>query len=266
MSYESASPLGKKVAFAQNYDASLLFPIPREETRKNFKLEALPFHGRDLWYAYEFSWLNLKGKPENAILEFSFPSSSKYLIESKSFKLYLNSFYQTRFDGTLEIEKILKRDLEEATSAQVDIRFLSKIDFQEPNGECIDQEDVTIDSYEYNPNYLIALEKEVEESLFSHLLRSTCPVTGQPDWATVHFKYRGKEIDRKALLQYVISFRDHREFHELCVERMFIDIMRKCAPKKLSVYARYTRRGGLDINPFRSNFEMQPGSWRCYRQ
>ncbi len=253
------SPLGQQTAYSSYYDASLLFPIPRSESRKLLNIEShIPFYGYDVWTGYELSWLNLKGKPEVAVAEFLIPANSANIIESKSFKLYLNSINQTKFSSFEEVKNVLAEDLSEAAKADVTInmhnlRESSLLVDCTYGSTCIDDLDIEVDTYHPNAEYLIADDAiVVNESLCSHLLKSNCPVTGQPDWASVFIDYSGAKINRENLLRYVISFREHQDFHEHCVERIYSDILRQCKPHSLSVYARYTRRGGLDINPFRS--------------
>lgn len=262
----SHGPLGQSVAYASQYDPSLLFPIARSHNRAALNLTAgsLPFTGVDLWNAYELSWLDAKGKPRVAMATFSVPADSPNIIESKSFKLYLNSFNQTRLVNSAALRGRLERDLSAAAGAPVGLDFFlpqrfSELQMGELDGIYIDKLDIEIDTYEPAPELLRTRAGDVvEETLASRLLKSNCPVTGQPDWATVQIRYRGKPIDRESLLRYVVSFRQHAEFHEHCVERIFSDIMQACCPEQLTVYARYTRRGGLDINPWRSNFEAAP--------
>lgn len=268
-----SSPLGKTSEYISVYSPSLLSPIPRAEARAELGLKSgeLPFDGADLWTAYEISWLNQKGKPLVAIGYFSVPSDSPCLIESKSFKLYLNSFNQSRFDDLEQVRQLMQADLSTAAEApvEVDLKLLSDASevLGQWQGENIDQLDVEITDYEPNPDFLTTTgEQLVEEVLYSDLLKSNCPVTGQPDWASVMVKYQGTAIDREGLLKYIISFREHQGFHESCVERMFMDIMNRCAPQKLTVAARYTRRGGLDINPYRSNCGERMKNLRLLRQ
>lgn len=269
------SPLGQAVAYASRYDASLLFPIARAQGRAELGLDgALPFHGVDLWNAYELSWLDLRGKPQVALAEFRVPASSPAIVESKSFKLYLNSFNQERIGDAQALGVVLARDLSAAAGAPVEVivtppeRF-AQVRVAELDGESIDAIDVAIDDYgPPNAAHLRLADDagEVEESLTSNLLKSNCPVTGQPDWASVQIRYAGPRIDRAGLLRYLVSFREHAGFHEQCVERIYVDLMRRCAPARLEVHARYTRRGGLDINPWRGSHERTPPNPRGARQ
>jgi 7-cyano-7-deazaguanine reductase len=260
------APLGHHVAYPAQYDPALLFPIERAANRAALGLAAaqpLPFHGADIWTAYELSWLNARGKPLVAMAVFTIPADSPRLVESKSFKLYLNSFNQTRLDDESLLRERLARDLGAAVGAPVKLDLIAPRDFArqtiaELEGADLDALDVAIDTYQPAPELLrhAAGSRDgdaVEETLVSRLLKSNCPVTGQPDWASVQIRYRGRAIDREALLKYIVSFREHAGFHEHCVEQIHTDIMRACAPAELTVYARYTRRGGLDINPWRSN-------------
>lgn len=254
------STLGQSVAFPSSYDAGLLFPIPRTEARAKLGLdEALPFVGVDLWNAYELSWLDLRGKPQVALAEFRVPATSPNLVESKSFKLYLNSFAQERLANADALRATLIADLSAAAGAPVSVSLIAPTSPQAfpvsvLPGELIDGVAITIEHYGPPLPELLKSDAQetVEETLVSHLFRSNCPVTGQPDWASLQIAYTGPRIDRAALLRYLCSFRTHSDFHEACVERIFLDLRTRCAPAKLSVYARFTRRGGLDINPFRA--------------
>lgn len=262
----SHGPLGQSVSYVSQYDPTLLFPIARSHNRAALNLadDKLPFTGVDLWNAYELSWLDAKGKPRIAMATFSVPADSPNIIESKSFKLYLNSFNQTRLVNSAALRGRLERDLSAAAGAPVGLDFFlpqrfSELQIGELDGIYIDKLDIEIDTYEPAPEVLRTRPGDmVEETLASRLLKSNCPVTGQPDWASVQIRYRGAPIDRESLLRYIVSFRQHAEFHEHCVERIYTDIMHACRPELLTVYARYTRRGGLDINPWRSNFESAP--------
>lgn len=251
------SPLGKKMTYTSQYQRELLFPIPREVQRAEIGISnQLPFKGFDIWNAYELSWLNEKGKPIVALGEFRFPCESPNLIESKSFKLYLNSFNNTRFASTAAVGAILQCDLSEASGDDVDVDLIMVHDnhsiIPSFSGICLDQQDIECDTYLVDPSFLKTESDVTTETVYSDLLKSNCLVTGQPDWGSVLIDYTGPKINHEGLLQYIVSFRDHHEFHEQCVERIFMDILRECRPEKLTVIARYTRRGGLDINPFRS--------------
>lgn len=273
--YEAALPLGKATEYRSEYDPQLLCPFPRQVKRDVIGVtDALPFHGYDIWNAYELSWLNAKGKPIVAMGEFHLPCESANLIESKSFKLYLNSFNQTRFADFTQVEERMLADLSAAAGATVRVRLLDSDRFATEQisplpGDCIDGLDIEVDEFALNPSLLEDAAdalRPVEESLHSHLLKSNCLVTSQPDWGSVLIRYHGGRIDREALLRYLVSFRQHNEFHEQCVERIFVDLLRYCQPQRLTVYARYTRRGGLDINPFRSNYETRIANLRMARQ
>ncbi len=270
------SPLGKTSAYCTQYAPELLFPIPRQQKRDELGLTGdLPFFGVDIWNAYEISWLNMRGKPQVAIATITAPADSPNIIESKSFKLYLNSFNQTRLANNEALLELLKKDLSAGFGAPVHIVLtpqegFSGLQMGELEGLLLDRLDVEIDSYSPQPGLLKTVQDEqapVEEKLVSHLLKSNCLVTGQPDWASVQIHYVGKQIEQEGLLKYLIGFREHNEFHEQCVERIFVDILKQCAPTRLAVYARYTRRGGLDINPWRSNFSgARPPNLRGARQ
>ncbi|MFB9133464.1 NADPH-dependent 7-cyano-7-deazaguanine reductase QueF [Vibrio olivae] len=258
--------LGQKTDYASEYDPSLLQPVPRSLNRDDLDLgESLPFKGCDIWTLYELSWLNQHGLPQVAVGEVTIPATSAHLIESKSFKLYLNSFNQTRFDDWQQVEKTLTDDLSVCAGEPVKV-VLNHVQHytQQPivtmQGECIDEQDIEIADYQFNPAYLenATSDQQVTESLHSHLLKSNCLITNQPDWGSVEIQYQGRKINREALLRYIVSFREHNEFHEQCVERIFTDIMKYCQPTSLTVYARYTRRGGLDINPYRSTQQAEP--------
>ena len=267
--------LGKQVDYEFEYNPDLLQGVPRSLSRDTLNLagSGLPFDGIDTWTGYELSWLNLKGKPNVAILECHVPITSKNLIESKSFKLYLNSFNQTKFASAEDVQQVLQADLSACAGEPVEVKLIlpeqfSSLQFQEFNGTLLDSLDVEIDQYSPNTQYLTVAKNEtgVQETLVSHLLKSNCLITSQPDWASIQVRYEGKAIEHEGLLKYLISFRQHNEFHEQCVERIYNDIMKHCQPDKLTVCARYTRRGGLDINPFRSNYEAPYANHRQARQ
>lgn len=262
----SGLTLGKATAYASQYDPSLLQPVPRSLNRNDLNLgETLPFQGCDIWTLYELSWLNSKGLPQVAIGEVRIPATSANLIESKSFKLYLNSFNQSRFQDWQTVQTHLINDLSACAGENVAVQLFSLDHYtNQPivsmQGECIDQQEIEIEHYQFDASLLEqATDTDiVTETLHSHLLKSNCLITNQPDWGSVEITYHGPKIQREALLRYIVSFREHNEFHEQCVERIFHDLCRYCQPKQLTVFARYTRRGGLDINPFRSTEQSSP--------
>ena len=264
------SPLGREVAYPSAYDAGLLHPIPRRHGRTSIGIggAALPFVGHDRWHAYELSWLDGQGKPRVATASLQVPADSPNLIESKSLKLYLNSLNASRFSDDAEVRALLAADLSAVAGAQVTVD-LGLPPVLAPAGVSIDAADIAIDQYGPPDARLLSANagEVVEETLHSELLKSNCPVTGQPDWADLTVAYRGPRIDREGLLRYVVGFRDHAEFHEQCVERIFVDLTARCRPERLSVEARYTRRGGLDINPWRATAGYPPPqSGRAPRQ
>jgi len=266
------SQLGKVSTYADRYDASLLFPLPRAPKRHEIGITgAIPFMGCDLWTAFELSWLNPRGKPQVAIAHITVPCESTHIVESKSFKLYLNSFNNTNFESADAVRDTIRRDISAAlwqggaVQASAGVRLVLPEQFgreplQELDGVNLDRLDVECTHGQPAPELLKAAfdEKPVEETLVSHLLKSNCLVTGQPDWGSVQIRYSGPQIDQEGLLRYIVSFRNHNEFHEQCVERIYMDVMQRCKPARLTVYARYTRRGGLDINPWRSSHPQQP--------
>jgi 7-cyano-7-deazaguanine reductase len=275
------SGLGKPSAYSDQYDPSLLFPISRLPRRAELGLHgAMPFFGADLWTIFELSWLTPRGKPQVAIAHVTVPCETPQMVESKSFKLYINSFSNSRFAGPEEVTARLRADISELvwrgapTQSSVGVRLLMPEVFdrepvQEMDGVNLDRLDIECTHYTPVPELLTAAfdEQPVQEVLTSHLLKSNCLVTGQPDWGSVQIRYSGPQIDQGALLRYLVSFRNHHEFHEQCVERIFMDLWRHCRPVKLAVHARYTRRGGLDINPFRTSHPMAlPPNVRTARQ
>ncbi len=275
------SQLGKASAYVDQYDASLLFPIPRATSRAEIGVTGSPrFFGADLWTAYELGWLNLRGKPQVALAHILVPCESTHIIESKSFKLYLNSFNNTRFTDADEVKARIRADISAAlwqggpVMSSVGVKLLGPELFgseliHELDGLNLDRLDIECTRYTPAPELLRAAfdEQPVSEVLVSNLLKSNCLVTGQPDWGSVQISYSGPQIDQEGLLQYIVSFRNHNEFHEQCVERMFMDIWMRCKPARLTVYARYTRRGGLDISPFRTSHPQPvPASVRTARQ
>jgi len=271
-------PLGQATQYPDQYDPSVLFPIPRSENRLKLNIQpnqALPFVGVDIWNAYELSWLNPKGKPQIALAEFQIPADSPNMIESKSFKLYLNSLNSARFENEEEVRARLITDLSAVAGSKISTRIntpelVSKKGIQEMSGVLMDRLDIEIDPNLPADSSLLEVNESfgpIEQCLVTHLLKSNCPVTGQPDWASVQIRYQGRPILEEGLLRYLIGFRQLGEFHEHCVETIFCDIKRECKPDKLSVYARYTRRGGLDINPFRTDHNsLWPENIRHARQ
>jgi 7-cyano-7-deazaguanine reductase len=268
------SPLGKSTVYIETYSPDLLFPISRQMARDKIGINPsnpLPFEGIDIWNGFEISWLNPKGKPEIAFGEYRFPFNTPYVVESKSFKLYLNSFNQSVFSSIGEVEKIIQKDLREAVQGDVGVSLffpenMNSKQLSNFRGTCLDHLDIEVDTYQVNPQFLSTSPKIVDETLYSHLLKSNCLATGQPDWGGLLIRYQGPQIDHEGLLKYIISFRSHSGFAEHCVEQIYCDLLRECKPKHLTVYARYIRRGGLDINPFRSNFEKDPDNSRHTRQ
>ncbi|SHG13578.1 7-cyano-7-deazaguanine reductase [Microbulbifer donghaiensis] len=267
-------PLGQETQYESAYNPALLHPIQRSISRAHLGLdgEALPFFGEDEWWGFELSWLNPKGKPQVAVARFAFPATSPHMVESKSFKLYLNSFNQTVFPSWDAVSDALEKDLTAASGADMSVTLFEVEDpalaVAKPEGYCLDLLDIDIKHYQPDAA-LLALDSDdrpVSEILYSHLLRSNCPVTGQPDWATVSVEYKGPAIERESLLAYIISFREHQDFHEHCVERMFCDLQRLAEFEELTVCARYTRRGGLDINPLRSTLQNKKLPPRFARQ
>jgi 7-cyano-7-deazaguanine reductase len=294
---EHTMPLGKAAIYKDQYDPSLLFPIARQLKRAEIGIatdakRALPFFGVDVWNCYELSWLNPRGKPHVAIAVITVPADSANIIESKSLKLYFNSFNNTKLENEQALGMLLQADLSEAVGATVSVRIINSEDFgqnpldvvdgqlrekilhpllsvRELEGLSIDRLDVECSHYMPEPNLLTADKSEppVTETLTSNLLKSNCLVTGQPDWGSIQIQYSGPAINQEGLLRYLVSFRNHNEFHEQCVERIFMDILTRCQPNRLAVYARYTRRGGIDINPYRANFTGPlPANHRSARQ
>jgi 7-cyano-7-deazaguanine reductase len=269
------SPLGKSSDYVATYSPHLLFPIPRAPKWAELGLtaETLPYQGVDLWNCYELSWLLPSGKPVVAIGEFEIPADSPSIIESKSFKLYLNSLNQSVFESREALVEVMIVDLSAAAGKAVKVRLRTLDEVASEGvatlpGRCIDDLDVAIEHYDHPQPELLVCDagRVVEESLHSHLLKSNCPVTGQPDWGSVVVEYRGAALQAESLLAYLVSFRQHADFHEQCVERIFLDLQRLLQPEKLTVYARYVRRGGLDINPYRSTEAMAVDNRRLVRQ
>jgi 7-cyano-7-deazaguanine reductase len=272
--------LGKSTEYCSEYNPNLLQAVPRSLNRDDLSLQSndLPFIGEDVWYGYELSWLNDNGKPVVAVAEFRFACTSPNLVESKSFKLYLNSFNQSKFSSIDEVKQNLIKDLSATAQTQAEVTLFTveqcpalAIKPTTPETVCIDDEDISIKSYHYQAELLSKAQANsptdnVAEKLVSHLLKSNCLITTQPDWASIYIDSKGKVIDHAILLEYLISFRQHNEFHEQCVERIFCDLQQYCQLEELTVFARYTRRGGLDINPFRSTYLKRAPIMRTLRQ
>jgi 7-cyano-7-deazaguanine reductase len=274
--------LGKATNYVSEYTPNLLQRVPRSLNRNSLTIKAdnLPFTGEDVWYGYELSWLNQQGKPVVAVAQFRFPCQSEFIVESKSFKLYLNSFNQSKFSSFEHVANVLTKDLSQTVGTQAKVSLFPvndcpALNIQYLSAICIDEIDVTINNYNFDANLLnsntaknimpVAAEN-INETLVSHLLKSNCLITNQPDWATIYIDYEGEAICHESLLKYLISFRQHNEFHEQCVERIFTDLINHFQLKKLTVFARYTRRGGLDINPFRSTHLTNAPLARTLRQ
>jgi 7-cyano-7-deazaguanine reductase len=275
--------LGENTEYSSQYNPDLLQAVPRSLNRDDLAIDQqhLPFVGEDVWYGFELSWLNPKGKPVVAVAEFRFSCLSENIVESKSFKLYLNSFNQTKFDTIKSVEQRLIVDLSAITNSSAQVRLFGvehcpELFIANKVNECvcIDSEDISIETYQYDAELLSSAmdaatqhnDDIIDEALVSHLLKSNCLITNQPDWASIYISYRGKKINHGVLLKYLISFRQHSEFHEQCVERIYCDLQKYCQPEELTVFARYTRRGGLDINPFRSSHLQKAPSKRTLRQ
>ena len=267
------NPLGQATGYPDEYSPDLLYAIARIEARQALGLDGdLPFHGTDIWNVWDLTWLDLNGLPQTGTAEIRVTADSVNLVESKSLKLYLGSFAMSRHGSANDLAAVIARDLTACTGADayVAIRMPSapnSASISRLPGSCIDDQAIACQDYDVNPGLLVA-DKDiaVSEDLHSDVLRSLCPVTGQPDIGSVMISYRGPQIDRAGLLRYIVSFRQHQDFHEACVERMFLDILERCGAEQLTVYARYQRRGGIDINPFRSNFETTAPNTRIWRQ
>ena len=269
----SDSPLGKKTLYPDKYSPQLLHPIPRAESRTVLGLGAdIPFYGVDIWNAWELTWLSSNGQPQVASAEIRIPASSPNIVESKSLKLYLNSFAMSPYESADNVAAAIGSDLSGCVGADVDIRLSDPRAGEDSatrsiGGTCLDDLNVDCDVYHVDRDTLSAdTGSGVAETLYSHALRSLCPVTGQPDLGSVVIEYSGSRIDPAGLLRYIVSYRQHEDFHEACIERMYCDISERCSPQQLSVYARYQRRGGIDINPFRSSKPVSPENLRLWRQ
>lgn len=271
-------PLGRETPFPATVDPSVLFPIARADARAPLGIEtgALPFAGSDIWNAWEFSWLDARGKPRVAVVELRVPCDSPNLVESKSLKLYLGGYAMTRFDDAQDVRARIADDVSASVGAPIEVSLREPTEFERVRvrdlaGESLDDQRIEITAYAGpDPEPLCTRDgaRPVEEALVTDLFRSRCPVTGQPDWASVQVRYRGMSVDRAGLLRYLVSYREHAAFHEACVERMFLDIQQRCRPLGLLVHARFLRRGGIDINPWRAtpDFASNIANVRTTRQ
>lgn len=255
--------LGQKVSYINGYDNKLLHPIPRSIGREENQLISteLPFKGVDIWNCYEVSWLDSNGMPQVRILRFIIDCNSENIIESKSLKLYLYSLNNHVFENEDQVINLIQKDLTMAAKHEVSVVLYRLSDLNNSrlslfSGKLLDEmSEIKIEEYNTNKSLLQLSEESgvVTEKLYSNLLKSNCLITNQPDWASIYIEYKGRAIDHSSLLKYIISFRNHNEFHEQCVERIFGDILDICRPEELTIYAKYTRRGGIDINPLRTN-------------
>lgn len=254
-------PLGQKSAYPKNYDPKQLFAVERSLQRKSMGLDCSAMsHGLDQWVAYELSWLDSFGKPKKAIAQFLVPSSSLFLAESKSVKLYLNSLNFEKFAHENEVKKLIEKDLFAICQAEI------KVELNPPQLEstqntladyfCLDDLPVQISSYQREPRFLAKVKKEEQthEKLCSHLFKSHCLVTGQPDWGSIFIEYSGAKINHEGLLRYLVSYNQHVGFSENCIEQIFCDLW-ALGLDKLMVFGRFTRRGGIEINPYRASFK-----------
>ncbi len=273
--YADNSPLGKTIAASSVYAPEILFSIPREKARESLNLSAnaLPFNGVDVWTAYELSWLGANGKPEVAIAEIEIPCDSPNIVESKSLKLYFNSLNQSKLENADAVTSLIAADMSSVIGVDVEVRLYTLDEYSqraidECPGDNIDDLDITASNHSSPDAGLLSFASQsvVSEQLHSNLFRSNCPVTGQPDWATLYIAYKGQQLDRGALLQYIISYHNHQGFHEQCVEQIYLDLLELVRPQELTVYARFVRRGGLDINPYRTSTSEQVPSIRLVRQ
>lgn len=266
------SLLGKTTEYINTYTPDLLFPVSRRLARDKTDIpHELPFGGVDIWTGFELSWLNPKGKPEIALIELSIPCTTPNIVESKSLKLYLNSFNQSHYSSIEEVKHIIQTDLQKIIQAPLSVHLhalthAKPLVTEEFSGICLDDLDIGTNTYEVHPEFLKVSPLHVQETLYSNLLKSNCMATGQPDWGSILIHYEGPKINHEGLLKYIISYRNHVGFAEHCVEQIYCEILQYCQPQRLTVYGRYTRRGGLDINPFRSNFEQAPKNRRHIRQ
>lgn len=255
----SEMPLGKKLLQPRKYDPLILFPIPR-------KTRNIELYGYDLWRAYELIWLNQKGKPTAGILEIVYPSQSKCIVESKSLKLYLGGLSYAKFDKKSDVVETIRADLGNILhTTWISVRIIEQDDFAQiinkphPYGDCLDNLDMPIEVYQRDPDLLACSQVKTEETLYTDLFRTNCPITGQPDWASVEIRYKGNMIHKDALLRYLCSYRDYQGFAEEICEQIFADIKNKCSPETIIVKCFYTRRGGIDITPVRCSRQISIG-------
>jgi len=270
---DSKLPLGRETDYPQNYAPDVLFAIARADNREALGLsDALPFRGTDVWNAWELSWLGPTGRPVVAKAEIRVPADSPSIIESKSLKLYLGSFAMSTFESVSKVRETLETDLSACAGTPVDVFVMpiARIEARAVSrlaGTLLDNQEVSCTAWEVDPGLLAADSSTlVSEDLHTHLLRSLCPVTAQPDIGSLQISYRGPRIDRAGLLRYIVSYRQHSDFHESCIERMFVDLLAQCAPRELTLQAHYLRRGGIDINPFRTNADEALRGTRLWRQ
>ncbi len=271
-----ANPLGQQSPYPRHYCPDVLFAMPRQTQRTQLGLvdDKLPFMGADLWTAFELAWCTPSGKPRVGIAYIVVDCHSPYLVESKSLKLYLVGLAHTVFEDVQAVQRCMADDLSRVLHSPVQVQIRSFEHFDQERvgqleGLCLDRLEIDCPEQALAPHLLQAHQNQtpVEETLVSHLLKSHCAVTGQPDWGSVQITYVGPSIDQAGLLRYLVSFRHHQAFHEHCVERIFMDIWQQCRPQRLQVYARYTRRGGIDINPFRTSYPCPlPAPIRLARQ
>ena len=268
--YVNSSPLGKKSCYTDKYDISVLFAIPRLNKRTEIGISNnnIPFYGYDIWNAYEVSWIRPDGRPDVAIAEIIYSCRSEYIIESKSLKLYLNSFNGTIFKSKHHVKTTIEQDLSNKLNTDILVKLNdidTEVNFKKSEGENIDNYyDKDFDNSKVETiDGIIVKDKKI----YSNLLKSNCPVTMQPDWGTLIITYSGQKINYSSLINYIISLRNLNEFHEQCIEKIYMEIYKNCNPYNLEVYGRYTRRGGIDINPYRSTKNTPiPENTRTYRQ
>lgn len=279
---ETHGILGQSTSYPKTYAPDMLYPIPRALGRANLALPADALSiGMDWWQVFEMSWLNLHGISQVAMARLAIPATSDYIVESKSLKLYFNSLNFTEFDNQQAVKATVEKDLSACLKTDVtleifEVNIANSLPISAPQGDCIDN---ALDSSDkkiaivsnVNPSSLTVAHQGASDSqlqiLHSHLLRSNCPVTNQPDWGTLEIQIDSQPIDRAGLLEYILSFRQHNGFHEQCVEQIFSDLTQVFAPKTLMVRAWYTRRGGIDINPCRvSDISLLPPPSRLNRQ